>query len=314
MTRSPFPNTTTTGEAARVGLNARFKQLFDAASFPLTAIAGTANAVTATLVPALDGSGLLDGMGFTLTWGAANTGGMTLAINGGSPLPIVGYDGLALSAGSVGPGLRGVLTYVSGKFVLVSPSLLMGDAMSGKYFWRYTTSSTWTKPDGLSGDAVVTVEAWGAGGGGYDSTSGGGGGGGEYLKREFRASDLPASVTVTVAPSSAAGANGANTSFGAFLVASGGSAGTGIGAGLGGGGIGPLEFWRGGTGGDASSGNGGNSLFGGGGGAGGSGTGGAGGSSTFGGEGGARTVAGTAPGGGGGRNASGARGEMRIWI
>ena len=63
---------------------AHFKRLYDAAAFPLTAVGGTANAVTATLDPVLDGSGLVNGMRFGITWGTTNTGAMTLAINGGS--------------------------------------------------------------------------------------------------------------------------------------------------------------------------------------------------------------------------------------
>ena len=81
------------------GLNTRFKELYDAAASPLTSIGGTANAVTATLDPALDGDGLVVGMGFTLTWGAENTAGVTLAINGGTPAAVLNADGSALSAG-----------------------------------------------------------------------------------------------------------------------------------------------------------------------------------------------------------------------
>lgn len=330
------------------GLNARFKQLYDAAAFPLTAVGGTGNAVTATLSPVLYMSGLLDGMGFTITWAADNTGGVTLALNGGSPVPVVGPDGIALPAGSLGSGLRSLLSYAAGKFILMSPSLLAagGGGAASRYYWQFTASTSWVKPDGLSPDTLVLVEAWGGGGGGGPAASSGGGGGGGYARREFRIGDLPATVTVTIGAGGAVSTAGGNTTFGAFLTAfhgghganstigssgnggggggtneAGGNA-TGTDAGLGGfqgGGNGdatPLNNAGGiyGGGGGASSGGtnaGGRSVFGGGGGAAGSGPAGL---SLWGGNGGAGGSAGSAPGGGGGRGAAGARGEVRVWI
>jgi hypothetical protein len=345
MTRSPLPGAPLTGTALVTGLNTRFKQLYDAAAFPLTSIGGTANAVTATLVPALDGSGLLDGMGFTLTWAAANTGGVTLAINGGSALPVLNADGSALTAGAVGAGLRSVLSYIGGNFVVVSPTLLMGASNgNARYSWVFTASGTWTKPDGLSGDTPVTIEAVGAGGGGGSAA---GGGGGAYAVRVIRLSDLTTSVTLTVGEGGVGGvlngAAGGNTTFGGFLTAYGGGPGLNLGRGGRGGG----ELQAGGTlaaGGRVGGGVGGNStaggdaatVYGGGGGGGeesstprnggwavhGAGGGGAlatalGGLSAYagaGGAGGAPGSAGVAPGGGGGNEASGARGEVRVWI
>lgn len=322
------------------GLNTRFAQLYNAAAFPLTSVGGTANAVTATLVPDLTGAGLLDGMGFTITWAASNTGGMTLALNGGSPVPVVGPLGLALPAGSVGSGLRSVLTYAAGRFLVVSPTLLSagGGAGAARYFWQYTASTTWVKPDGLSPDTLVLVEAWGAGGGG-SSGAGGGGGGGGYMRREFRAGDLPGTVTVTVGAGGAVGAAGGNTLFGAFVTGYGGGFGNSSNPSGGGGGgsneiggnaapsVGGIGGFQGGGNGDilATQGqnnatgvyggggggiaNGGRSVFGGGGGGVS-----AGGLSLYGGNGGALGVAGSARGGGGGRQAAGGRGEVRVWI
>lgn len=315
------------------GLNSRFSELYRAAQFPLTAVGGTVNAVTATLSPVLDGAGLIDGMGFTLTWTAGNTGGMTLALNGGSPLPIVGANGLALPPGSVGAGLRSVLTYAAGQYVLVSPSLTGVSAGSSSYYWAFTVSGTWVKPDSLYDDRLVMVEAWGAGGGGRFGGGSGGGGGGAYMRREFRAINLPATVTLTIAPGAAVNTNGGNSTFGAFLTAYGGGTSDGSNGGGGGGtqqaGVATVGGFQGGVsgtgiaGGDASGlygggagagggggGDGGRTVFGGGGG----GSGGNGGSSLWGGNGGATGFAGAAPGGGGGDNASGGRGEIRIWI
>jgi hypothetical protein len=335
MTRAPIPSEPT-GLALRTGINARFKQLYDAASFTLTSVGGTANAVTATLVPALDGDGLLDGMTFTIVWDAANTGGVTLAINGGSPIPVLAYDGTALTDGALGAGLVSRLTYFGGDFILTSPSLLMGGSGAGSFYFAFTSSGTFTKPDGLPDDRRVFVEAWGGGGGGGAALACGGGG--AYAPAWFRAADLGATVTVTIGAGGAVGVSGGNTTFGALLTAYGGGASAADDfQGGGGGGThqkggdgfistpGAAGFQGGGAGGGAA-GNDATTENGGGGGAGGSGIGGravrggggggvsAGGVSLFAGNGGADGVAGSAPAGGGGRGAAGARGELRIWI
>lgn len=128
---------------------------------------------------------------------------------------------------------------------------------------EFRESGTWYKP---SGCRFFLVEACGAGGGGQagggyqGSLAGGvaggaGGGGGCRIRRLFLASDLPASVAVTVAPQSNGGtpvanarggdgAQGGNSSFGTYVigygggpggwtgtVSSGGSGGGGTGAG-----------------------------------------------------------------------------------
>jgi len=336
--RDPIPNGT--GLSVRTALNLRTKALFDAAQLPLTSVAGTANAVTATLAPVLDGDGLLDGMTFTLTWGAANTAGVTLAINGGSAVPVLGPNGLALPAGSVDAGLRSQITYIGGDFVMLSPTLLSGGAGGLRYSFGYTATATWTKPTDLPDATPITIQVW-AGGGGGRADSGnpeGGGGGGGFAQIIVRAGDLASSVTVTIGAGGAAGAVGGNSLFGSLTAYGGGaggrtsegqwggggggevSAGADNGGGLIGGGGGAVgtdltggraQSIYGGGGGGTGGGNGGVAVFGGGGGGGGDG---AGGVSAYGGNGGAAGTAGTAPAGGGGRNASGARGECRVWI
>jgi hypothetical protein len=334
--RNPIPNGT--GAAVRTALNLRTKSLFDAAQFPLTAIGGTANAVTASLAPALDGDGLLDGMTFTLTWGAANTGGVTLAINGGSPVPVLSPNGLALPAASVGDGLRSQITYIGGDFVMLSPTLLSGGAGGVRYSFTFTASGTWTKPTDLPDATPVTIQLWAGGGGGASNNviNAGGGGGGGFAQRIIRAEDLGATVTVTIGAGGAAGAVGGNSTFGAVLTAYGGGFGAGaaasgesgggggevtagatlIGGAIGGGdgtstavtvGGNAKSIYGGGAGGTSTA-NGGAAAYGGGGG---NGTGGV---SAYGGNGGATSAAGNAPAGGGGRGSSGARGECRVWI
>jgi len=342
-TRNPFPGTPLSGSDFMPGLNARLKTLFDGASLPLTDTGGTANAVTASLAPVLDGDGLLDGMTFSIAWGAANTGSMALAINGGTALPVLGPNGLAMIAGAVGDGLVSRLTYWGGSFVMTSPTLLMGNTSAARYAFTFTLSGTWTKPADLPDDTPVLIQGWGAGGGGIGSA---GGGGGAYSERWVRAGELGATVTVTVAPGGAIGTAGGNSTFGSLLTAYGGGTRGGPTTGNGGsgggsnaaGGSGPAaafqgggpggvtdgggdsggnatNLWGGGGGGTSDAaglvGNGGRAVLGGGGGGGLSG---AGGSSLRGGPGGASGVAGTAPGGGGGNGAAGARGEIRVLI
>ncbi len=340
LTTPPLPGGGSSGLVKQY--SDRIKTLFDASALPLTAVGGTANAVTATLDPPLDGGGLVDGMKFEITWGAANNAGVTLALNGGSAVAVLDAAGTALIAGSVGAGLRSFLEYIGGSFRILSPLLTSGGGAS-RYFWQFTASDTWLKPSGLDDDTMVMIEAWAGGGGGSSATSGGGGGGGGYIRRWLRLGALPSSVTVTVGAGGAVNTNGQNSTFGSFLTAYQGVAGSGTDGGRGGGGTtngrlgsgnagvgsagtaggdATMETGGGGGGSAATSGNtaggsGGAALRGGGGGGGSrnaSGALGQGGPSVFGGDGGAQDLPGVAPAGGGGRNAAGARGEVRVWI
>jgi hypothetical protein len=100
----------------------------------------------------------------------------------------------------------------------------------------FTSSGTWTKPAGVS---VVYVEAVGGGGSGARAEVGSGtntilatgGNGGTGIIKTFWASDLGATVTVTIgaggtAPSANNNGNaGGNTTFGTHITANGGSGG-----------------------------------------------------------------------------------------
>lgn len=196
----------------------------------------------------------------------------------------------------------------------------------------FTASGTWTKP----ADALrVLVEIWGGGGGGVgDATNvrGGGGGGGGYTALEYQASELPASVPVTIGAGGAPGALGGTTSFGSYMSVTGGGIGIktannypggGRGGGVTGGNgataaspgdPGVSSHWGGGGGGGVLEAGG--SVHGGGGGAsGGWGTADRKGYSEFAGAGGNTNGNGVAPAGGGGGGSapgSGARGQARI--
>ena len=99
----------------------------------------------------------------------------------------------------------------------------------------YSTSGTWTKPDGLK-SIFVEVQGGGGGGGGASGagsgcSSGGGGGGGGYSCKSIDANLLPASRSFIVGAGGLAGTTtsigggGGSTTFGAFLSGGGGSGG-----------------------------------------------------------------------------------------
>lgn len=323
-----------------------FGLLFNTSVLPLTAVGGTGNAVTATLDPPLLG-GLVTGMKFTLTFAAANTGPVTLALNGGAAVPMVDAAGLDLVAGDLDTGLRGLIEFVGGVFRLLSATGSSGGA--APYSTVITASTTWVKPAGYADDTLVRIQGWGAGGGGASgggvSQTAGGGGGGAYKELIMRYADIPTSVVCTIGAGGVAGANGGNTTFGSLLTAfrgGGGSNGSGVDRGGGGGGelsgggtgtpgaageIGggtssqgsntaskALTIWGGGAGGSNGSVDGGSAVFGAAGGGARSNTTSAsqGGTSLYGGQGGAGVngtgSAGTAPGGGGGGGATGGAG------
>ena len=102
-------------------------------------------------------------------------------------------------------------------------------------YQQFTASGTWNKPSGISFVYVECVGGGGGGGGGgtgaYTYNGGGGGGGGAKNYRLFRASNLPASVPITVGAggtgggAGTAGSTGGYSAFGPYLKAYGGGGG-----------------------------------------------------------------------------------------
>lgn len=201
--------------------------LWDTSSLRLTSIGGTADAITATCSPSLV-AGIVDGMKFELIPAADNTGPVTLSLNGASAVDVVDDDGGALAAGQLVAGRIHVLLAEAGALRVLGSSTVAKVAD----FQVFDAGGTWTKPLGTPDDALVIVEAWGAGGGGSDNTgtnsAASGGGGGQYATRIMRAGDLAATVAVTVPAGGAAGSPGSPASFGAHVVANGGGAGAGV--------------------------------------------------------------------------------------
>jgi hypothetical protein len=319
---SPALTGTPTSTTAAVGTNT-------------TQIATTAfvNAEIANDAPTKTGTGASGTWGISITGDAATTDGKsfgTFSAAGGIAYATTTTSLAAIAAGTAGQ-------------VLVSGGAGAPTWGSVIDYQLFTATGTWTKPSGISANALVIVEIWGAGGGGGQY---GGGGGGGYFEAIEIASDLGSTVSVTVGAGGtysggATGNAGGNSAFGSYTAyGGGGPAGSttgGVGAGLysnSSGDIGvasgstsaalgsyAIQIW-GGAGGGADSTVavrrvGLNALYGGAGGGGGvSGSDGtivAGGTSVFGGNGGASFSVGTVPAGGGGKRATGARGEVRVW-
>lgn len=336
-----------TGETTLNTIGQRIDRLYDNALpwATVTSAGSEGDTVTADILSNETGNpqdtvflerGWLAGMGLRIAWPAANTGAVTLAVNGGSALNVLTADGSALAAGQLAAGLVVEMVYYDGAFVVVSSILDADSGEQARYFYKFTVSGTWDKPAGLGDDTAWNVLVWGAGGGGDNSTDEGGGGGGACAFGVFRHGDLPSSVVVTIGASGVLNSGG-NSTFGSLLTGYGGGRGNDNAGGGGGGLLGKGEdadgteanflggemgggngtetsgataanpWGGGGGGGDSFNSLGGNAYWGGaGGGKDGGGT------SVLGGDGGAAGVAGAAPGGGGGPGATGGRGEC--WI
>ncbi len=196
---------------------------------------GTANALTASLVPAP--SDLTTGLVLRLKISNTNTGAATLSLNGLGAKPIVRSGGLALKVNDLPAGAIAELTYDGGRFQLSALSTSTLPPPPSVVNFNVPGTQNWSVPDGVY---VIEVEVWGGGGGGAGSVSGGssnaadyageGGGGGGYSRGAFNVT--PGQVlAVTVGsggspgPGGNIGGDGGTSSVGALISATGGQAG-----------------------------------------------------------------------------------------
>lgn len=330
-----------TGAAYMDDIADEVRELWDRCHTVLTSIGGSANAVTASVSPALGSRGLRVGMLFSWVPVASNTGAMTLQLPGLAAAPILQPSGAALVTGQVLAGTTYLMAWAGSAFILLTATVT--PRINDRQMFTALGGYTWSKPVGCPDNALVRVRLWAGGGAGAAVAGtangcGGGGGGGQYFEEVFRAGDLPSSVSGTIGSGGAVGAlgtaggAGGDTTFGALLRAGGGGGGqigytttgaggiggsiTGFPAGIGGNGgtltVAPswpttsvsagASVYSGGAGGAAARSNN----------AGGYVDVGAAGTSQRGGAGGAAGAAGTAPAGGGGVNGAGARGQAEI--
>lgn len=199
--------------------------LWDYSRLPMTNVGGTANAITADIVPALT-HGLVDGMGFLITPIHNTTGAVT--INGVS---VVDTTGAALVSGAMAAGTKYQLVYdgPTSKLVLLGAVSIVP---TGLYQQLFTASGTYTPTAGMR-FCIVTM--LGAGGSGAKTTTvnaATGGAAGALSKFKFTAAQIGISKTVTIGAGGAAvsgagnGNDGGSTSLGALGSAPGGNKGT----------------------------------------------------------------------------------------
>lgn len=223
--RTPFNSTTVgpiTGPSYMDNVKDRIKDLWDTSQIQLTAIGGTANALTATCDPALTG-GVTRGMKFTLIPASSNTAAVTIAINGGAPISVIDDAGNALLAGALVAGRMYQMEFTSTAFRVFGTS---GSVKVNDY-QAFTADGTWLKPAGTPANATVTIQLWGGGGGGANNntTASSGAGGGGCVQYTCKAGDLASSVAVTIGAGGTVGVAGGTSTFGTLLTAFGGGPG-----------------------------------------------------------------------------------------
>jgi hypothetical protein len=123
----------------------------------------------------------------------------------------------------VAPGTTGNVLTSNGSAWLSQAAAAGG----GDYVMQvYGSPATWTKPASVKAVKVTVVGGGGGGGGGGGTYRGGGGGGGGVSVEYLDAPALPGPVAVTVGSGGGSAQAGGTTSFGPFLSATGGAAGT----------------------------------------------------------------------------------------
>lgn len=274
-----------------------WEAVLDAATWHLTNVGGTANAITADVDPELPAGGLETGMKFSIIWANTSTAqGVTLDLGTG-PVNVIQRDGSTLFIGQLAADALDFLFYDGTNLRLFTPG--EGKQKATPQVIEFNSSDVWVND--VPADTIISVKLVAGGRGG----AGAGGNGGEAIEATFRAGNLPENVPIGIGAGGQSGQAGGDTTFGTYLTAYGDTASAR-----------PKGTYLGGAGGGTdSSGDpvpAGDSQHGGGGGAGQSGSPG---KSELAGDGGAPNENGAAPGGGGGAgNSSGGKGRATITI
>ena len=217
--------------------------------------AGSTDAYAITVSPTI--TAYATGQIFTFKANTANTGACTLAVSTLAAITIKKNVSTDLITGDILANQIVTVVYDGTNMQLLSsPGLATSGVINSQV---YTSSTTWTKPSGITFVKVVCIGGGGGGGGGEGAAAatlrmgGSGGGGGAIAEKVMRASDVSANVSVTVGDGGAGGAGGSsaagstgvvggNSSFGSYLTVYGGGRGapgdTAAVAGGGGGGTG----------------------------------------------------------------------------
>lgn len=183
----------------------------------------------------------------TATSGVVSVGGTLNIANGGTGATsyssgqlLIGNSGGTLTRATLTAGSGITITNGSGAITIAASGTSGGGLRNVLYF---TSSTTWTVPSGVTG-AKVTVVGGGAGGGKNSNTEAGGGGGAGGYAQAFVSLTPGQGISITVGAggagaTSANGASGGTSSFGAVVTASGGTRGLPEEGGAGGTGSGP---------------------------------------------------------------------------
>ncbi|OPG98995.1 hypothetical protein B2I21_07520 [Chryseobacterium mucoviscidosis] len=143
-----------------------------------TTNSGNTYAVTLTPAP----TSYVDGLRITIKINAANTGAVTINVNGLGAKSVLKSNGSAMTANGLRANSVYSLVYNGTNFILQGEG--GGDPIPGSQSYNQPGSFTFVVPDGIS---RLIVDMWGAGGGGGGGAigagqgSGGGGGAGAYL-------------------------------------------------------------------------------------------------------------------------------------
>lgn len=193
---------------------------------------GTANALTVALTP--KPGALAAGMSLRIKISTANTGAVTLNVNGLGAKPVLRKDGAALATDSIVAGQLLDVVYDGTAWQALDVVGGSGAFAIGKIV-QITESGTYTPTPGCRALMVECIGGGGAGGGAAavtsnaDLTSGAGGGSGA-MARKLIISPLPSYIATIgaggIGVAAGNGGNGGTTSFGSVVSCTGGAGGT----------------------------------------------------------------------------------------